>query len=352
MLIKKADDQSAELAELERRISATSPGERKRLEEELRKRRAGIKGEAQSAYLIDFDFVDSKNWAVLHDLWLEHEGQVAQIDHLLINRWMECYVLESKHFHAGVRITEEGEFERWSDYKKTFEGMASPLLQNERHITVLKKVVASLDLPLRLGIRIPLNYQTLILVSPDARISRPKKFDTSRVVKADHLRTTIWKDIDGGTFLNTLTTVVKLVSAETVEQVARQLAARHRPLRTAVEPALHAIAGTTAGQAPAPPPPASEPAHPPELSVPLISRSDKATAPACKHCQSKALKITYGQYGYYYKCSACSGNTAIKLTCQPEHKPKLRKEGERFFRECPQCQSSSLYFENAAKAPG
>jgi hypothetical protein len=45
-------------------------------------------------------------------LRLEHNGRTAQIDHLLINRWMECYVLESKHFNAGLKITEDGEFMR------------------------------------------------------------------------------------------------------------------------------------------------------------------------------------------------------------------------------------------------
>jgi hypothetical protein len=106
-----------------------------------------IKGEAESAYLINFYYEASPNWAVIHDLRLERNGRTAQIDHLLINRWLECYVLESKHFHAGIKITEEGEFMRWNDYKHTYEGMPSPLLQNERHITVLRDVVNTLTAP-------------------------------------------------------------------------------------------------------------------------------------------------------------------------------------------------------------
>ncbi|NTV47823.1 MAG: NERD domain-containing protein, partial [Chlorobiales bacterium] len=41
---------------------------------------------------------NSKNWAVIHDLRLEHENQVAQIDHLMINRSFDFYVLESKNY--------------------------------------------------------------------------------------------------------------------------------------------------------------------------------------------------------------------------------------------------------------
>ena len=41
---------------------------------------------------------------VLHDLRLEHGNQVAQIDHLLINRWMECYVLETPKAKASPAL--------------------------------------------------------------------------------------------------------------------------------------------------------------------------------------------------------------------------------------------------------
>src|SRR3569623_546912 len=112
MLIKEADDQTQAMEELER-LAAGKGAEAKQAGIELRNRKAGLKGEAESAYLINFDYGDSPNWAVIHDLRLEHGGRTAQIDHLLINRWMEFFVLESKRFHAGVKITEEGEFLRW-----------------------------------------------------------------------------------------------------------------------------------------------------------------------------------------------------------------------------------------------
>src|SRR5690606_42003830 len=100
MLIKAADDQSALLDDLERR-AAGNGADAKQATRELRIRRAGIKGERDSAYLIDFHFAEAPNWAVIHDLRIEHGNRVAQIDHLLINRWLDFYVLESKHFHAG-----------------------------------------------------------------------------------------------------------------------------------------------------------------------------------------------------------------------------------------------------------
>ena len=50
------------------------------MEREMKTIRAGVSGEKDSAYYIDFYFRNSKNWAVIHDLRLEHRGQVVQID--------------------------------------------------------------------------------------------------------------------------------------------------------------------------------------------------------------------------------------------------------------------------------
>jgi hypothetical protein len=56
--------------------------------------------------------------AVIHDLRLDIDGRVAQIDHLLIHRSLNCFVLETKQVHAGLKITETGEFLRWNDWKR------------------------------------------------------------------------------------------------------------------------------------------------------------------------------------------------------------------------------------------
>ena len=103
MLIKTADDRSQALAELEALVARAAPGDRRRLEKDLNARRAGLRGETESAYHIDFHFAQSRNWAVIHDLRIEHGGRVAQVDHVLLNRTLGMYVLETKHFHVASR---------------------------------------------------------------------------------------------------------------------------------------------------------------------------------------------------------------------------------------------------------
>lgn len=363
MLIKKSDDQSAHLAELE----ATAQGrgaEAKRAEVELRNRRAGIRGEEQAAYLIDFDYASPANWAVIHDLRLEHGGRVAQIDHLLINRWMDVYVLETKSFHAGLKITDEGEFLRWNNYQKTYEGMASPVEQNERHIQVLRDVMKQIELPVRLGLRITPSFQSFLLVSPAARVDRPKKFDASRVIKADQLKKSIWRDIDNeNALLGMPKTAAKIVSGDTVELVARQLTALHRPLRelsantTATTPtplpSIRASAKNVAGHERIEPvlPAKPQPAAAQQVNRIAEPTSPKALTPSaaacvCKGCQSGSGSILSGKYGYYFKCLDCSTNTAIRFTCQPGHTPRLRGERGAFYRDCAQCATSTLYHRN------
>jgi hypothetical protein len=336
MLIKSMDDRVGEIADLERAVGALQDNAKRRATSDLRQRKAGIKGERDAAYLIDFHYGASKHRAVIHDLRLEHEGRVAQIDHLIINRWLDCYVLESKYFHSGIKITEQGEFLRWNEYKRTYDGMESPLEQNERHIAVLKDVMGTLDLPTRLGLTIRPSFHSFVLVSGKARIDRPKAFDTSRVIKADQIKSAILKDVDEESTLATLASMAKMVSVDTVRSVAEQLVAKHRP--------------TTRGE---PEPLASPTPRPAAVAERAVVPGPPSTvikigAPKCKRCGSGEGAILYGKYGYYFKCAGCAENTKVRLACQPGHKPRLKKSGNEFFRECAECGISERYFVNEA----
>jgi len=287
---------------------------------------------------------DSKRSAVIHDLRLEIGGRVAQIDHLLLHRTLTVFVLETKHLHAGIKITEEGEFLSWNDYKKSYEGMASPFAQNERHIAVLRDAFDRVEMPTRMGVRLTPVFVSYVLVSPNARIDRPKRLDTSRIIKADMLRATIEKRFDNGSVLETLSSASRFISAETLEDIGRKLIALHRPASFAFPVQLRP-SKTTAPAADAVPPgktPQEErdAARRPEIQVDGRQK--------CRGCGSERLSIQYRKFGYYFKCGSCHGNTPIKITCDREgHKERLRKDGRRFYRECIECKTSTLFFTNS-----
>lgn len=324
MIFKQQDDKSSELQALERCLALAGSDKKKQIEQDLRMVRAGIEGERDAAYHIDFYIKDRPGSGIIHDLRLElPDGRTAQIDHLLINRAYVFYVLETKSFKHGVKITEEGEFLRWNDWKKTYEGMASPLEQANRHALVLRKFMTLMEMP-------EPEVRCFTLVSSTARIVRPKRFDTSRVIKADQFFKTYIKDIDN---LNIVKLLYNVVRSDPMADVARYIVGSHKPI-TFDYFAKYGLSQD------ATPPPSPAPAAP-------APTAPAGATPSCRHCSSPEIAIQHGKYGYYFKCTPCDGNTPIKLACNAGHPERIRKERDSFYRECATCGTSALYFENA-----
>lgn len=229
MIIKEKDSLQPQIDQLEKLLSESLPeSKRAMLDKELRMLHSGQKGEKDSAYYIDFHFRDSKNWAAIHDLRLEHKGHVAQIDHLIINRLLEIYVLESKHYRQGMKINEQGEF--FVLFNGGSRAVPSPIEQNKRHIFLMERYLAdAVNWPKRLGLTIKPVYKSLILVSPDSKVIRPQKkdFDTSMIIKSDVFYETITRDINAITALS----LAKTVSPETLKTIAEEIAQLHIPMQ-------------------------------------------------------------------------------------------------------------------------
>lgn len=231
MIIKEADEKKSDIAVLEALAARrdVSPEVRKRIEQEIRNIRAGIKGEEEAAYEFAFHFAATKNFAVIHDLRIEVEGRVAQIDHLLIGRLLDIWVCETKNFCEGIAINERGECSRF--YNNRPFGMPSPFEQNKKHLIVLGALFKTgmVMLPKRLGISIKPNMDSVVMVSKNARISRPKTKvpGVESIIKSDQLRSLIDRAFDNK---NNPLTIAKLIGVDTLEAFARNIAAQHKPL--------------------------------------------------------------------------------------------------------------------------
>jgi hypothetical protein len=347
MIVKHADDKGPALVALESLLPRADGKQQKFIEDELRMMRAGIKGEKESAYHIDFDFRDSEITAVIHDLRLQWGGRVAQIDHLIIHRTHKFYVLETKSFSHGLKITDEGEFLRWNDWKKTYEGMPSPIEQNRRHAEVLRDVLE------RLGYAKP-EIESFVLISPTARIDRSKAHPCPEVVKADQFTTAFKKR-----YLDSINSVggilgglSKAIFGDSAEVIAKKLVALHKPIAVDYQ-AKFGMVGEPLDARSQPVNVAVVPASPPQIvtdgNVATDSKVPGVATPCCKSCGSSQLSIEYGKYGYYFKCKLCAANTALKIGCEiPGHKEKIRKDKVTFYRECEQCGSSKIFHVNEA----
>jgi hypothetical protein len=190
----------------------------------------GAKAEQGVAYEIEFRYGASADVMTIHELRIECDGRVAQIDHLIIHRFLDVWVCESKFFSGGVEINESGE---WStNWGGRPHGIPSPIAQNYRHCTVVADVFAKglVRVPKRLGFPLELKMKPVVLLSNSARIRRPTGWAASRVeglesvIKSDQLYATINRSIAGKDIGDV---VASFVGPETVQRLAKELAALH-----------------------------------------------------------------------------------------------------------------------------
>lgn len=230
MLLKKADDKGKRLALLEdlQRSTVLDARQKKWLREELSRLRKGIEGERESAYVLDQHFKDSANHVVLHDLRFVVDGDVAQIDHMVLNRGFGGYLIETKNYAGNLSINAQGEFT--AAYDDDRFGVPSPIEQSRRHERILQRLLERLDIKGRAGG--PLEFQHVVMFHPKAIITRPKasEFDTSNVIKADQFPSWherfVEKDLGVGAVLKA---VVNLRSLDTIKEWGEKLMRQHRP---------------------------------------------------------------------------------------------------------------------------
>lgn len=228
MVYKTKDGRQADIQELNRLLALKLTAKQRFLiEREMKCLISGDSNEQNSAYYLDFRYKDTQNWALIHDLRIEHKGRVAQIDHLLINRYLDIYILESKNYYYGVKITEEGEFLVWDG--KTYQAIESPYEQNQRHIQALQQVVDDRNLaPNRLGFAIPIAFRNYVLVAPTSKVMKPSSatFDLSSVIKADAFVSVVEKSMDKKFIVE----AAKIIGTDTLREFGQKLASLHKPV--------------------------------------------------------------------------------------------------------------------------
>lgn len=102
--------------------------------------RAGEEAEKQMAFYLQRGFGKEKNCFVLNDLRIIHDGEIAQIDHLIVTEY-GLFIIESKSVYGEITVNQNAEWSR--SYSNTASGMASPVLQAEAQGKVLKALLAA-----------------------------------------------------------------------------------------------------------------------------------------------------------------------------------------------------------------
>ncbi len=178
MILKQADDKQADIDILHNLAGqASSTRQRTDVQSEIDNIVAGMRGEQDASYYLDQEFRHREDAIVIHDLRIEEEGDVAQIDHLVISRRRQAFVLETKALKATISCNDAGEWE--AVYGRERYPIASPLEQCKRHAAVLRRWLGRRETALREVIPV-------VLVAPTTKLGqRASAHDDPDIVKSD-----------------------------------------------------------------------------------------------------------------------------------------------------------------------
>jgi hypothetical protein len=251
------------------------------------------------------------------------DDEVAQIDHLIINRTNHIFLLETKNYACDLKITERGEFT--ADYGSKRFGIPSPIEQSIRHERVLCKLLERLNITGRTQ-KLP-EFHHVVMLDPKAIITRPpaKVFDTHNVIKADQFPT--WHkrfadQVGVGTIFNAL---LNIRSQDTVIEWGEKLMRQHRPADLMALPDFMKPRVPFKAAAPVhvvPPPvssPVVAPVAPPQIQkMPEMATVSPVVEPSkrliCNHC---GAKISYPEGKFCWNNTNRFGGVAY---CR-EHQP-------------------------------
>jgi hypothetical protein len=279
-------------------------------EERDQRRSAGRRAERQMAHYLDRQFREHTKLHVLHDVRIEHGGDVAQMDHLVVHGFGVA-IVESKSVSTSVRINAAGEWERrWG---RQWRGMPDPIRQGERQGLVLKRLLTSrqdelLDKVIGLfqGTFHAMALDVFAAISDDGTIQRAKPGQEPRVMKADAIPEAIEKLVaryrKDARLLNPNLRAFAKAPRDFNETELLRIA---HFLRTRSTDATGELRAPEAGE---------------ELSrsaAPGVAADGNPirSSIVCKGCGGSDLDAAIGRYGPYAKCRSCNTNTAVRVTC-------------------------------------
>lgn len=297
---------------------------------------AGRRAEEQMAFYLRRFFGASADVDVLNYLRIDLNGEVAQMDHLVLHPY-GLLIVESKSVSDSVQIGDDGQWKRW--FNKKPSGMPSPITQAKMQASLLRQLLEKTVKQKGFFDRVRLDV--LVAISDGGTIQWPKSGALPEVCKADQVPDRIGQRVDEFRRVrkepDILTNAYRRAIADFLLKV-------HKPLERSVQkveepiPAYKVISRNT---------PNALLANDWGRTATAKSSAENLPAKACKYCKSSELEARHGQYGYYFYCRACEKNTGIKFACLAcRGEGRIRKQGDSFFAECKACGASTLYHVN------
>lgn len=204
------------------------------------RQKAGEEAEKQMAFYLQRAFRKRDDCFVINDLRVIHDGDVAQIDHLVVSPF-GLFIIESKSVHGTISINQHGDWKR--TYNNEVTGMPSPVLQGQEQGRILKELLrenAEQVLGKMLFGKVQKGFRycpvcTYVAISDSGIIDRG--MDVPELLKADVVSGVIVKQIDGFASKANLLSPKNLLSTDVIwdmtkdeaQATAEFLISKHTP---------------------------------------------------------------------------------------------------------------------------
>ena len=190
LFLKSFNKENKQIKELEELLNICNQDSRKFIEADIKKLKYGKAGENNIYYELKNSFIPM---ICTHDLRLEYRGSVAQIDFLVLTS-KYIYVIECKNLMGDISITQDGEFIRYIKDSQgklvSKQGMYSPIVQNERHINIIKEILSS---ELKYKNKLNRIESLVVTANPKTIISKKyaPKYISENIIRYDQIIDTI-----------------------------------------------------------------------------------------------------------------------------------------------------------------
>lgn len=102
----------------------------KKILQNIRKGRAGFRGEKEVDYHLSF--LPEEDYLIFQNLTLSHEGHTFQMDHLVLSSWF-ALLIESKNIYGHLYFDPDSK-QLFRTYENQKEGFPDPILQVKRQM--------------------------------------------------------------------------------------------------------------------------------------------------------------------------------------------------------------------------
>jgi len=138
VFLKETSDAKDQLEQLKLLLTSVPDDIKSKVEQDIKLLTYGIQGEEKILFELKNSHIPMY---VLHDLFLEDNGLMAQIDFLIITK-NRNFIIECKNLVGNIEINSSGDFIRTTEFRGKYkkEGIYSPITQNQRHLELIKLI--------------------------------------------------------------------------------------------------------------------------------------------------------------------------------------------------------------------